>query len=205
MPRLKEATRLERRRRIAAAALECFAANGIVGTSMADIIRTSGLSSGAIYSHFDSKAELLRYVMSTMLEGRFTAVAAEPDDPAPTVTPDALLARLLAGPSADRAQTSVLVQVWGEMASDQDLARIAEENLEHLRQLLITTLEPWSHQQDDTERAGDLAANTADWLIAVTFGYATVTTLRSSEVTGAFRDNLLRAARSMGTAGQSAG
>lgn len=185
--------------------MECFAVNGIGGTSMADIIRTSGLSSGAIYSHFDSKAELLRYVMSTMLEGRFTAVAAEPDGPASIVTPDALLTRLLAGPSADRAQTSVLVQVWGEMARDRDLARIAEENLEHLRELLTTTLEPWSEQQDDAERAGDLAAHTTDWLIAVTFGYATVTALQSGEATGAFQDNLLRAARSMGTAGHRAG
>jgi len=205
MPRLKEATRLERRRRIAAAALHCFAVNGIGGTAMADIIRASGLSSGAIYSHFESKAELLRYVMSTMLEGRFTAVAAEPDNPAPTVTPDTLLTRLLAGPSADRAQTSVLVQVWGEMARDRDLARIAEENLEHLRELLVATLEPWSEQQNDAEQARDLAARTADWLIAVTFGFATVTALRSGEATGAFQDNLLRAARSLGAARQSAG
>lgn len=92
--------------------MQCFAANGISGTSMADIIRASGLSSGAIYSHFDSKAELLRHVMATMLEDRFTAVAAEPDGSATTVTPEALLARLLAGPSANPAQTSVLVQVW---------------------------------------------------------------------------------------------
>jgi hypothetical protein len=136
--------------------------------------------------------------MSTMLEGRFTAVAAEPDDPAPTVTPDALLARLLAGPSTDRAQTSVLVQVWGEMARDRDLARIAEENLEHLRELLVTTLEPWSEQHDDAGGAAGLAASTADWLIAVTFGFATVTALRSGDGTEDFQGSLLRTARSVG-------
>jgi len=198
MPRLKEVTRLERRRRIAAAAIECFADNGIGGTSMADIIRASGLSSGAIYSHFDSKAELLRYVMSTMLEGRFTAVAAEPEDAAAIITPDALLGRLLAGPSADRALTSVLVQVWGEMARDGDLARIAEENLVHLRELLVATLTPWSEQRSDAERADALTARTADWLIAVTFGYATVTALRSADDTEEFQDNLMRAAGSIG-------
>ena len=199
MPRLKDATRLERRRRIASAAMTCFAANGIGGTSMADIVRASGLSSGAIYSHFDSKADLLRYVMSTMLEGRFTAVGAEPDG-TPLLTPEALLARLLDGPSADRAQTSVLVQAWGEMARDGALASVAEENLAHLRALLVAALGPWAEDAapEDADAAAALAGRTADWLITVTFGYATVLALRPTAEPDGMRTSLLDAARALG-------
>jgi len=195
MPRLKDSTRLERRRRIAAAALECFAANGIGGTSMADIVEASGLSSGAIYSHFDSKADLLRYVMSSMLEERFSAVAAGPDGPAPVVTPDELLARLLEGPSADRGRTSVLVQAWGEIARDGSLAAVAEENLARLRDALVSALAPWAGHRAPPERAAAEAAHAADWLVAVTFGYATVIALQPSGEPAGFRSNLGAAAR----------
>jgi len=165
---------------------------------MADIIRASGLSSGAIYSHFDSKAELLRHVMSTMLEERFTSVAAEPDGSATTVTPEVLLARLLAGPSANQAQTSVLVQVWGEMSRDEELVRVAEDNVAHLRLLLVQTLTPWAMQRADADQIEGLSARTADWLIAAMFGFATVLALQSAGEPDGFHGNLLRAARSIG-------
>jgi len=178
--------------------MHCFAVNGIAGTSMADIVRASGLSSGAIYSHFDSKAELLRHVMSTMLEERFTAVTAEPDGSEATVTPEALLARLLAGPSANQAQTSVLVQVWGEMSRDKDLVLVAEDNVAHLRALLMRTLSPWAMQRAHAERVEGLSARTADWLIAAMFGFATVLALQSAGEPEEFQGNLLQAARSIG-------
>ena len=178
--------------------MQCFAVNGISGTSMADIIRASGLSSGAIYSHFDSKAELLRHVMSTMLEERFTAVAPEPDGSATTVTPEVLLGRLLAGPSANQAQTSVLVQVWGEMSRDKDLVLVAEDNVAHLRSLLVRTLKPWAMQRAEAEQVEGLTARTADWLVAVTFGFATVLALQSAGEQPDFHVNLLDAARTIG-------
>ena len=178
--------------------MQCFAVDGISGTSMADIIRASGLSSGAIYSHFDSKAELLRHVMAMMLEDRFTAVAAEPDGSATTVTPEVLLARLLAGPSANRAQTSVLVQVWGEMSRDEDLVLVAEENVAHLRALLVQTLTPWAVQRADADQVVGLTTRTADWLIAVTFGFATVLALQPAGGQPDFHVNLLDAARTIG-------
>ncbi|NRG42333.1 TetR family transcriptional regulator [Rathayibacter sp. VKM Ac-2804] len=197
MPRLKDSTRLERRRRIAAAALDCFAENGIAGTTMADIIRASGLSSGAIYSHFDSKADLLRYVMSTMLEERFTAIGDAPEA-APAPTPEALVARLLDGAAADRSRTSVLVQVWGEIARDGDLAAVAEENLAHLRTLLVGGLRPWAEQRDGAELGLATATRTADLVIAVSFGYATLLALRPSVDPEELRGHLLGALRLSG-------
>lgn len=46
------------RQTILKAALECFAKNGYVNTSMNDIVKYSGISKGGIYWHFKSKEEM---------------------------------------------------------------------------------------------------------------------------------------------------
>jgi AcrR family transcriptional regulator len=50
--------REEVRRRIQEAALACFCAKGLAGATMADIARSAGLSSAAIYLHFAGKRAL---------------------------------------------------------------------------------------------------------------------------------------------------
>ena len=46
------------RQAILKAALECFAKNGYINTSMNDIVKSSGISKGGIYWHFKSKEEM---------------------------------------------------------------------------------------------------------------------------------------------------
>ncbi|MBN9180063.1 MAG: TetR family transcriptional regulator, partial [Microbacterium sp.] len=69
MPKVSERYREARRDEIAQAALRCLERNGVRDTSIADIVAESGLSTGAIYSHFRNKAELARYIV-----GRFLSV-----------------------------------------------------------------------------------------------------------------------------------
>ncbi len=65
----------ETRERLLAAAAEAFAERGYDGTRVADIAAAAGVSNGALYAHFGSKAELLvaalrthgRRVLSEML------------------------------------------------------------------------------------------------------------------------------------------
>ena len=170
MPRLTEATKRERRTRIAAAALRCFVRGGIDSTSMADVIAESGLSSGAIYSHFDSKADLLRFTMTSALESRF-AFLLEGSPEGSAATPESLLDRLLAGASADVAQTRMLVQVWAEITKDPDLMAVASENIARLRQQITTSLRPWAEERAQ-EDGSELAAHTAESLITTSFGFA---------------------------------
>ncbi|HXG41005.1 MAG TPA: helix-turn-helix domain-containing protein [Candidatus Limnocylindrales bacterium] len=58
MPRLTPAQERAVRDRIVAAAVRAFCERGYHGTTIQDIVRESGLSVGAIYSHFTSKDEL---------------------------------------------------------------------------------------------------------------------------------------------------
>lgn len=59
MPKISEEKRQARRDQILAASWICFAQRGIHQTSMADIIRESNLSAGAVYTYFKSKDDLI--------------------------------------------------------------------------------------------------------------------------------------------------
>lgn len=58
MPRLSPDREAAVRDRIIRAALDVFAEKGYRGATIADVVRRSGLSVGAIYSHFSGKEEL---------------------------------------------------------------------------------------------------------------------------------------------------
>ena len=61
---MNQAEKSERAREaICVAARQLFAEKGYDTTTMQDIVRTSGMSKGAIYHHFSSKQEVLRSVI----------------------------------------------------------------------------------------------------------------------------------------------
>ena len=59
MGRIAGATAEQTREKLLAAAADAFAERGYDGTRVADIAAAAGVSNGALYAHFGSKAELL--------------------------------------------------------------------------------------------------------------------------------------------------
>src|ERR1700689_2395001 len=59
MGRVAGVTATETRERLLRAAADAFASRGYDGTRVADIAASAGVSNGALYAHFGSKAELL--------------------------------------------------------------------------------------------------------------------------------------------------
>lgn len=59
----REARKAETRRALLDAAAELFANHGIEATSLDEIAKHVGLTKGAVYAHFDSKAELVEEVL----------------------------------------------------------------------------------------------------------------------------------------------
>src|ERR1700758_3751802 len=59
MPKISERQRERRRQQILEAALACFSEDGFHQTAMADIVKRSGLSHGAVYLYFQSKDDLI--------------------------------------------------------------------------------------------------------------------------------------------------
>jgi AcrR family transcriptional regulator len=82
MGRIAGATATETRERLLRAAADVFAERGYDGTRVADIAGAAGVSNGALYAHFGSKAELLVAALRT--HGRrllAEMLAADPDRP----------------------------------------------------------------------------------------------------------------------------
>src|ERR1700759_5673468 len=59
MPKISQARRDARQQQILDAALACFSENGFHQTGMADIVRRSGMSHGAVYVYFSSKDDII--------------------------------------------------------------------------------------------------------------------------------------------------
>jgi TetR/AcrR family transcriptional regulator, transcriptional repressor of aconitase len=142
MPRLSEASRLRRRDDIAAAAMRCFARDGFSRTSMADIIREAGSSSGSVYSNFENKTELVRYAASIALQRLIATVTEEPPVER---SPSSVLLHLLAA-STDRAHAQILLQIWAEAPRDSDLADVTERTTLELRALIVAMIMPWCRE-----------------------------------------------------------
>ena len=66
VPKISEERKLERSLQILDAARRCFAEKGFHRASMADVIRESGLSAGAVYSYYSSKEELVAAVAKSV-------------------------------------------------------------------------------------------------------------------------------------------
>jgi TetR/AcrR family transcriptional regulator, transcriptional repressor of aconitase len=69
MPIISEQKRDARRTQILNAARRCFQREGLHATTMPDVIQASGLSTGAVYTYFKNKEEIIQAaLMASMLE-----------------------------------------------------------------------------------------------------------------------------------------
>lgn len=170
MPRLTDATRQSRREQIGEAALRCVARKGLVETSMADIIAESGLSAGSIYSHFESKTELIHFVGTTLVESSFGSVGLT-GAPAP-----AEVFRRVVRVKGNRDFARAIVQVWAAAAHDDELSAVAREKVAVVRASFENALRPWAAEraadEPDAVRsdAAVIAARAADAVMAMMQG-----------------------------------
>jgi AcrR family transcriptional regulator len=83
MPKISQLRRDERRRQILDAALACFSEEGFHQTGMAEIVRCSGLSHGAVYAYFPSKDDIIEALADDrhQREALLNAVALQTLDP----------------------------------------------------------------------------------------------------------------------------
>mgnify|MGYP002385188156 CR=1 FL=1 len=145
--------------------MRCFARDGFASSSMADIISESGMSAGSIYSHFESKTDLIRFVASTVLEPRLAAFPSARDAVEILTPAEAFLA--ISEAFQDRERARVLIQVWGEVARDPEMAAVARENFDRVRNALHDGLGAWAASRSTS------AERAADVVIALLQGYVT--------------------------------
>lgn len=152
MPKVTKEYREARRDEIARAALRCLERNGVRDTSIADIVTESGLSTGAIYSHFSNKAELARYIVGRFLLPRIDALESAGTS-GTVVTPRQALRGMLSVFAEAGLSPSLVLQFWGEAMVEPGLHEEMLRTAGRLRGSLTVAITPWARTQTTDETA----------------------------------------------------
>ena len=182
MPRLTEATKQARRRQIIDAAFTCFTAKGYTHTSMSDIIKESGLSSGSIYSHFSGKSDILRATVQQRID-MIAAAYGELKDPSPRD-----IMRMIFATSTVEANFTSMLRIRLESFTVPEVQESTNTLFTTLHDIVAQSLIPWGQRYLEAENkrkpsADELQAfvnDTADALILTFQGFMVRSTLSPS-------------------------
>ena len=201
MPRLTDATKAARRAQILEAAINCFLERGYINTSMSDIIKASGLSSGSIYSHFSGKEDILVGSIKERLNHLKEFCGTFPEGSGPQDILETIYTNQLVNENF-----SAMLYLRLEALHAPKIAKATTEVISLLQDLITKTLTPWAIEQlsvlheinpDPKQRTpeqealiADYARDTTDALMMIFQGYM----LRSFFGTPEEKDHLYRVA-----------
>lgn len=182
MPRLTDATKAARRAQIIEAAISCFLEKGYTNTSMSDIIKASGLSSGSIYSHFSGKEDILISAINERLNSVKELYGTFPGGAGPQDILEIIYTNLLVNENF-----TAMLRIRLESLHAPEIARATADIMPLLQGIIVKTLTPWAAEQlsvlheinpDPAQRTPeqeavitDYARDTADAFMMVFQGY----------------------------------
>ena len=182
MPRLTDATKAARRAQIIEAAVSCFLEKGYTNTSMSDIIKASGLSSGSIYSHFSGKEDILISAINERLNSVKELYDTFPGGAGPQDILEIIYTNLLVNENF-----TAMLRIRLESLHAPEIARATADIMPRLQGIIVKTLTPWATEQlsvlheinpDPAQRTPeqealitDYARDTADAFMMVFQGY----------------------------------
>lgn len=182
MPRLTDATKAARGAQIIEAAVTCFLEKGYTNTSMSDIIKASGLSSGSIYSHFSGKEDILISAINERLNSVKELYDTFPGGAGPQDILEIIYTNLLVNENF-----TAMLRIRLESLHAPEIARATADIMPLLQGIIVKTLTPWAAEQlsvlheinpDPAQRTPeqealitDYARDTADAFMMVFQGY----------------------------------
>ena len=137
VPKVTEEHRLARRAQIVAAARTCVIEEGFHKTTMADVIRESGLSAGAVYGYFKSKEEIVAAIAEDALstvDELFQKILATEQTVTPLMALEAAINHVVViaeRPGGD--VTRVAIQAWAEALRNPEIKATACDKYTQLR------------------------------------------------------------------------
>ena len=204
MPRLTDATKAARRAQIIEAAVSCFLEKGYTNTSMSDIIKASGLSSGSIYSHFSGKEDILNAAINERLNNVKELYETLPEGAGPQDILETIHTNQLVNDNF-----SAMLRIRLESLHAPEIARATADIMPLLQGIIVKTLTPWAAEQlsvlheinpDSAQRTpeqealiADYARDTADAFMMVFQGYMLRSFFGSTEE----KDRLYRVAMAL--------
>ncbi|WP_314075739.1 TetR/AcrR family transcriptional regulator [Rothia mucilaginosa] len=182
MPRLTDATKAARRAQIIEAAISCFLEKGYTNTSMSDIIKASGLSSGSIYSHFSGKEDILVSAINERFNNLKEIYATLPEGAGPQDIFETICTNQMINENF-----SAMLRLRLESLHAPEIAKATVGITPLLQDVIAKTLTPWAAEQlsvlheinpDPAQRTpeqealiADYARDTADAFMMVFQGY----------------------------------
>ena len=182
MPRLTDATKAARRAQILEAAISCFLEKGYTNTSMSDIIKASGLSSGSIYSHFSGKEDILITAINERLNNVKELYETLPEGAGPQDILETIHTNQLVNDNF-----SAMLRIRAKSLHAPEIARATADTMPLLQGIIVKTLTPWAAEQlsvlheinpNSAQRTpeqealiADYARDTADAFMMVFQGY----------------------------------
>ncbi len=140
MPKVSDEYRAERRAEIAQAALQSIRRRGFARTTMADIIAEAGSSAGAIYSHFEGKADLARYIAGEIIGARVVALS-RLREVGTDLRPSDVIEYMLDAIRAYDVPPEVLLQLWAEATVDPEIGEVIRETVEQIRPEFVAAID----------------------------------------------------------------
>lgn len=142
MPRLTDATKAARRAQIIEAAVSCFLEKGYTNTSMSDIIKASGLSSGSIYSHFSGKEDILTTAINERLENVKKLYAALPEGAGPQDILEIIYTNQMVNENF-----SAMLRIRLESLHAPEITKATADIIPLLQGIIVKALTPWAVEQ----------------------------------------------------------
>ncbi len=142
MPRLTDATKAARRAQIIEAAIACFIERGYINTSMSDIIKASGLSSGSIYSHFTGKEDILISAVNERLDSIKALYAALPEGAGPQDILETIHTNQMINENF-----SAMLRIRLESLHAPEIAKATADTIPLLQSIIAKALTPWAVEQ----------------------------------------------------------
>lgn len=133
------------------AAAELIRTKGVAGTSISDIVHSSGTSAGAIYHHFSSKQDIVLAVAMRAI-GEPVALALASTGP---VSPATLFALAAERVTQEETASAMLVQIWAGAAADPELNQLVANHGDGFHAGVAEHVALWcsEHRQNPVEVA----------------------------------------------------
>jgi len=185
MPKVTHEYRDARRDQILSAARRCFLRDGFHATSMQDLFAEAGLSSGAVYSYFASKDDVITAIAEENLRDVVTMIhnvaSSQPGRPVGTVLAD--IFDILQGKDSQDGLAGLAVLAWSEALRNPVLANRFADLFAQMRADLTEVVR--SHQSGGNLPRNVPAESLAAVLISIVPGYILqLATLGSAAVDG---------------------
>jgi AcrR family transcriptional regulator len=143
MPKVSQTHLDARRQQILDAAIECFSRQGFHPTSMQDIIKESGLSSGAIYTYFKSKEELIEAIAERRHARELALIQSAGLESELNTTLERLIESFfhLLVDTKEKKERRLAIQLWGEALRNPRILRSVRKGIDEPRRILSRLLQ----------------------------------------------------------------